>query len=167
MKENKIYDSKERQVIENAISQVLSEEPDYKPYIKANENKDHSISIKSKNVLVAKIQIQKTQIVINLKTKQFKELDSLDTRFFVTSETGDTTRIFLQSFNDVLDFIEPLTLLAIEMLSSEEGFGCCSRFIECSDAKKCIHPNKVHSKGCMYRQNLESGRIFFGKNKNV
>jgi hypothetical protein len=40
-------------------------------------------------------------------------------------------------------------------------FGCCSQYKECSDAKKCIHPDKERSKYCQYRKNLESGKIFY------
>ena len=48
-----------------------------------------------------------------------------------------------------------------------ETFGCCHRYVECSDQRKCLHPDILHSKGCMYRVNLENGRIFYGKNKNI
>ena len=50
---------------------------------------------------------------------------------------------------------------------SFDPFGCCEKYIECSDAKKCLHPDKLYSRVCIYRKNLESGRIFYGKNKNV
>lgn len=40
-------------------------------------------------------------------------------------------------------------------------FGCCSRYKECSDAKKCIHPDKERAEHCQYRKNLESGKIFY------
>lgn len=48
-----------------------------------------------------------------------------------------------------------------------ESFGCCGKYVECSDAKHCIHDDKAFSTACMYRKNLESGRIFYGKNKNI
>lgn len=48
-----------------------------------------------------------------------------------------------------------------------EGFGCCSRYTECSDEKKCIHPDPKISKGCYYKTNLDSGLIFYGKNRNI
>lgn len=51
--------------------------------------------------------------------------------------------------------------------SAADSFGCCSLFNECSNAKKCIHPNRLYSTVCAYRRNLESGRIFYGKNQNV
>ena len=46
-------------------------------------------------------------------------------------------------------------------------FGCCSRFNQCSDAKQCIHPDKVYAKNCWYQENLKQGKIFYGVNRNV
>lgn len=40
-------------------------------------------------------------------------------------------------------------------------FGCCGRYKECSEAKKCIHPDKERAEYCQYRKNLESGKIFY------
>lgn len=47
-------------------------------------------------------------------------------------------------------------------VSAADSFGCCSRFNECSDAKKCIHPNRLYSTACTYRRHLEAGEIFYG-----
>ena len=47
-----------------------------------------------------------------------------------------------------------------------ERFGCCDRYITCSDAKECLSKNEFYSLGCYYRTNLERGRIFYGKNRN-
>lgn len=46
-------------------------------------------------------------------------------------------------------------------------FDCCSRYIACSDAKHCIHPDRRFSADCGYRKILNSGRIFYGKNRNI
>jgi hypothetical protein len=43
-------------------------------------------------------------------------------------------------------------------------FGCCSNFIECSDARACLHSSDPEYTGCQYRINLEASRIFFGSN---
>jgi hypothetical protein len=43
-------------------------------------------------------------------------------------------------------------------------FGCCSSYKECSDNNKCLHISEDEYKGCSYRKNLESGKIFYGKN---
>lgn len=45
-----------------------------------------------------------------------------------------------------------------------ELFGCCSLNEECSDARECLHKSNSDYDGCMYRKNLEAGRIFYGKN---
>lgn len=44
---------------------------------------------------------------------------------------------------------------------------CCSRYLACSDAKKCIHPDPAFAVKCGYRRILKSGRIFYGKNRNI
>ena len=46
-------------------------------------------------------------------------------------------------------------------------FDCCSRYEQCSDAKKCIHPDPEFALLCGYRKILASGRVFYGKNRNV
>lgn len=48
-----------------------------------------------------------------------------------------------------------------------EEFGCCNSFVACSDALRCLYDDEPYYRGCMYRKNLEAGRIFYGKNKNV
>lgn len=49
------------------------------------------------------------------------------------------------------------------------GFGCCHRYEQCSDMKECLIKNSdpIFARGCQYRQNLEAGRIFYGKNRNM
>ena len=44
---------------------------------------------------------------------------------------------------------------------------CCSHYLECSNAKKCIHPDYDISLPCGYRRVLSSGRIFYGENRNM
>ena len=76
------------------------------------------------------------------------------------------------SFNSQgeLKSLYPLFLLLYDeafLLVSVEVFSCCSRFIQCSDEKVCIKPDKRLALGCQYRKNLISERIFYGKNSNV
>jgi len=51
--------------------------------------------------------------------------------------------------------------------SKATPFGCCSHFVECSDAGECVHKNKLYACACYYKENLESGNVFYGKNKNI
>lgn len=41
------------------------------------------------------------------------------------------------------------------------AFACCARYKECSEKKRCIHPNTLYAKACAYRKNLENGRVFY------
>lgn len=45
-----------------------------------------------------------------------------------------------------------------------DTFGCCSRYLECSEAGRCRHPDPGVSKSCLYRKNLDAGQCFYGKN---
>lgn len=48
-----------------------------------------------------------------------------------------------------------------------ESFGCCNDHVRCSDARRCLHEDDKFYLGCIYRKNLEAGRIFYGANRNV
>lgn len=73
----------------------------------------------------------------------------------ITFSKPEDMFLHLQHFADVLD-------KAIDV--SPKSFDCCSRYVECSDAKKCINPNADLALECAYRINLKHGRIFYGKN---
>ncbi len=69
-----------------------------------------------------------------------------------------------QSSPNLTDYIKKHTLYCIEdYVSKSDRFGCCDRFEECSEQKKCVHPNKLYSKACSYRVNLEQGKVFYEK----
>ena len=73
--------------------------------------------------------------------------------------------------NDSAELTDYIKRLTVRRLASYEpkadSFGCCDLFTACSDAGRCLHVNKLYSKACSYRRNLEAGRIFYGKNKNI
>lgn len=49
----------------------------------------------------------------------------------------------------------------------DERFGCCSLYLECSNQRKCTHPDRLLAKNCSYKHKLKKGIIFFGKNRNI
>lgn len=55
----------------------------------------------------------------------------------------------------------------IKASCSTGSFGCCSKYNECSNARKCLHENPFYSLSCIYRSHLENGEIFYGVNRNV
>lgn len=50
---------------------------------------------------------------------------------------------------------------------SVDNFGCCSRYVQCSGERKCVHPDRDFARGCAYKVHLDGGRVFYGKNRNV
>lgn len=85
---------------------------------------------------------------------------------------GDTRPFQHIPFQDasVIEQQAPLILAAYAYAKENEKveeFGCCHDFVACSDARQCIHADDPENRGCVYRKNLEAGRIFYGKNCNV
>lgn len=86
----------------------------------------------------------------------------------VPSDTSFNHVFFAQNDDNIYDYIrENIVYCLKKYRSNARSFGCCDQFIECSDAKKCVHENKLYATACIYRRNLESGRIFYGKNRNI
>lgn len=144
-----------------------------KTLIKAYKCTNKSTSISLKNKLVVGISVLQKVIRLRIPKKLFK--DSNDKlKFDVYKENNNFINIEIENkytFDDeVKKFIDNISILiakAYEDLTDGMPFSCCSRYEACSDAKHCIHPDTVHSKSCIYRKNLENGKIFYGKNKNI
>ena len=69
-------------------------------------------------------------------------------------------------FNDIneryFNFIEKAVIFALKNYSSSNSkFGCCSRFKECSQQGRCVHPNKLYATVCEYKNHLEDGKVFY------
>ena len=46
-------------------------------------------------------------------------------------------------------------------------FGCCDKYLACSDVKQCLHINPFYFRACQYRKNLLNGKVFYGKNSTT
>ncbi len=76
--------------------------------------------------------------------------------------------LYAANSSSLTKYVENCTKYAIATyVSKASPFGCCGKFEECSDAKRCLHENQLYSKACAYRKNLEAGNIFYGKNRNI
>ncbi|MBQ8297684.1 MAG: hypothetical protein IJX77_07885 [Ruminococcus sp.] len=74
----------------------------------------------------------------------------------------DNTYFIFDSWNDsTLNFIRKVIFYFIENFEPSDKFGCCGKYKECSQEKKCLHDNKFYAKACWYRKKLEAGEIFF------
>ena len=152
-------------IIQNAIDKELENQPSFRKLIHTSENKDHSISIKAKSYLVAKIVPKTTKFNLEFRT-QYSDFFPNHSPKLVNKEFS---RLVFSSIDEIVALSFTLSEIAIDILSEigGENFGCCSRYEACSDAKACIHPDKLFARACSYRRNLEQGKIFYGKNKNI
>ena len=96
-------------------------------------------------------------------------VDSLppDTEISRTKSDSGMVRVEMQTYEDILKYVPTLRAVLERLCRRHRDFGCCGRYETCSDAKACIHPDPRFALGCMYRQNLLEGKIFYGKNRNI
>ena len=77
-------------------------------------------------------------------------------------------RILIDTPDDIIKYMELLhQVLNAEIDAYPADYGCCAKYKECSDAKRCILTNPDIALRCIYRKNLKRGKIFYGKNRNI
>lgn len=147
---------------------------EYTEFLSIEEKKDGIISICAKSILAARAKLtHKTKyLLVREKYKSYfsnyiQEHNVLPK--YEKKENDLWVRIPISSLADIMEMIEPISAVYMTVLADFGGerFGCCSRYEQCSDARKCIHPDFILSRACAYRKNLESGKIFYGKNRNI
>ena len=157
-----LYSNTSAKTKEEISKSICIYEPDY-PSIKGTTDKP------GKNFVI--MNIQDTEVFdLLIRNKQFSEV-SLPPTATIKQVTSDKTFvhvIFNKNDNNIFSYIRENIMYCLRHYESKaKSFGCCSKFIQCSDAKKCVHENKLYSMSCAYRHNLDSGKIFYGKNRNT
>lgn len=90
------------------------------------------------------------------KSKDGDEQGKVGVNVYV-SLADDTAKTFLESLIRCrLDNYE----------SSFPPFGCCHLYQNCSETGTCLQKSRSYSGACQYRRNLDSGRVFYGKDTN-
>lgn len=96
-------------------------------------------------------------------------LQSLEGRCaWAKNSRGGYSKIELGNLDHISEYssmLEGILQGIIDRLPKE--FDCCSRYMECSNATRCTHPDKRFALQCGYRKILRSGRIFYGENRNI
>lgn len=84
------------------------------------------------------------------------------------SADGKYCRVFITDEHPLDSYKNFLVEVVAETVNRyPKEWDCCSRYLECSDAKACTHPDKAFALGCGYRKILSAGQIYYGKNKNI
>lgn len=75
---------------------------------------------------------------------------------------ADEKKRFEKASDELIDCLVGCIRSGIQnYVPKADVFACCSRYQECSNAGKCIHPNGLYAKACQYRKNLEEGNVFY------
>lgn len=147
---------------------------EYSKFLSVDKKKDGLISISAKTFLAARVKLTKKVMYLTVREKNLSYFeDYIVSRGVEVLHVKDVSndpwiRIPVKSLSDVLDMAKPICAVYMTVLADFGGerFGCCSRYEQCSDERKCIHPDYIYSRACAYRKNLESGKVFYGKNRN-
>ena len=131
----------------------------------ANKKKGEIIgySLKLNKDLIAKVDTALTEISASEKIMNTLKLGNTENIKKLKNPIG-FIRYKCEPDEDGKTILKNILNKFVESYIPSERFGCCHRYVECSDARSCTAPDKFHARGCYYRENLEKGKIFYGKN---
>ncbi|MBR1654366.1 MAG: hypothetical protein IJ690_05410 [Clostridia bacterium] len=156
--------------IVNSISNDIIPQNE-KEKIVVNVNKNNSISFFVFNNILLKITFQKARMFIEFRKLDSISIDELSKKFEEVKykENDLYVKVYIIDISEINQINDELNEVYKYLYLNEpiDTYGCCSRYVECSDTLKCINPDRKLARGCQYRNNLESGKIFYGKNKNI
>lgn len=136
-----------------------------------NVNKNSSVSFMVFKNIFLKITFQKARMFIEIRKLDCVNLEKMSKEFeeIKYKENELYIKIYIKDIEDINKIDYELKEIYKYLYSNEpvDTYGCCSRYIECSNALKCTNPDKKLARGCQYKSNLEAGKIFYGKNKNI
>lgn len=135
------------------------------------QNKEFaSVSVRPGGLL-CRIKIGKKVKFISFKYPHLSQIDILapfETQQTKTDRDANFIRVMVPD-SGVFPMEELERLMGVVaqnvMDSVTKEFDCCSRYMECSDAKHCVHPDPDFAISCGYRRMLNRGIIFYGTNR--
>ena len=164
-----IFDQKEKTFEETVFEKVYEILNEKEAVLSDYEYKDNvgedTINVLN-NKIIIKLKKMKKMYAIFIRESQKETLLNSGLDYKIIRDTG-WIRVNGEEILGLPIFEQIIYEAYLKIYDSfADGFGCCSRFTECSDAGKCINPDQIYARGCYYKKNLESGKIFYGKNKN-
>lgn len=131
---------------------------------KVKENKAYFSVFFSEN-LICTVKCGDKTNYISFSVAHKKEFENLFSCYSIPSDK-DHFRILFYDISE-LDNMTSQIANIIKSVSCTKTFDICSYYMECSDNKKCVNPNKSFARECRYKDKLEKGIIFYGKNRTV
>lgn len=149
-------------------------------YIKKNLSNYDSIVVKSLKtpyrssdtgeLLFARLKTSGGSQYISFNEKYHTLFESKGIGYSQTKSNKAFIRLNLDIFSPLGGYPDGLTDIINKIfidVFSFPSFGCCGKYIECSDIRHCVHDDRAYATACQYRKALEDGKIFYGKNRNI
>ncbi len=133
-----------------------------------SENSQYSsVCFLNEGCILCRICFRGKQQYLSISTK-YESLIPDGTEYKTLASDSGFCRITLSSMDDILQFERMLCeILATQIDTVSTEFDCCSRYVECSEGLRCVHPNFDMAIKCAYRKKLKKGIVFYGENRNV
>lgn len=165
--EEKTYSLISHGLQESLVAENLSAEYLFFRKSKTSTSQYSSVYLFNENSVFCRISFRGKQNYFSISSK-YESIIPNSVEYKKQKSDPNFCRIMIESPDDILTHMDLLhQVLNAEIDAYPADFGCCSRYEECSDAKKCTHPNPDMALRCIYRKNLKHGKTFYGKNKNV
>lgn len=161
------------EILNKQINKIDEKELDLaeREKVKSTQNLNNSITFSAYKNILLKITYQKIKKFIEIRKIDDISIDELKKKFENVTYKKDELyiKIYINEEKEIEKIEGEIQKIYIFLCNNTpvETFGCCSRYIECSENLKCINPDRKLAKGCQYKNNLEQGKIFYGKNKNI
>lgn len=95
----------------------------------------------------------------------YKSLKISDNDYTVEFLNNSIVKVKILNKEDEETYLRQIYYCCRDNLPHE--FDCCHRYMECSDALKCINPDLRRAVLCSYRKKLIKGIVFYGKNRTL
>lgn len=133
--------------------------------LKMAENKSYW-SIYYSNTLICSVTLNTKSQYVTFDSKYLKDFENRGCDISQTKSDSNHFRLHINYGFEIEKFSSEIQKI-IKSIRVPKTFDICSRYMQCSDARRCVHPDLIHAKECSYKEKLENGIIFYGKNRNV
>jgi len=150
-----------------SLKSILQELNADRSFLKFEELKNgSSVYFLNSTNLVFRIRIRKKMSFVSIPDAYAAFLPA-GVRTSTTKNDAGMIRVHVQAPEDILLCKDAIRESLRHEILTIHTFDCCGRYMECSDARHCVHSDPRASVGCSYKRNLANGRVFYGKNCNV
>lgn len=133
------------------------------------ENHTHAVSVSLSSTFAIRIYLKQNLFRIEYRKKLHNFLELSNDVIVKEMKSFSDSMIIDFDYKSKLFFETCKIILhqALEHYEPSEFFGCCGKYEQCSNARKCLHEDLFYAKACYYKRNLEAGHIFYGGNRNI